>query len=76
MFEGVPTGDVIDEECPGSTAVVGAGDGTEGFLAGCVPYLKLNISYNSFVVYSDCVMMICCMLLNIVQIMIMPGRRE
>jgi len=45
MFEGIATGDVVDEECPGSTAVVGAGDGTEGFLTSCVPYLKLSIIF-------------------------------
>ena len=42
MFEGVSTGDIVDEECPRRTTIVGAGDGTEGFLAGCVPYLKLS----------------------------------
>ena len=43
MFEGVPTGDVIDEECPGSTAVVGAGDGLKRFLASSVPNLQLDV---------------------------------
>lgn len=43
MFEGVSTRDVVDEERPRRTAVVGAGDGTEGFLASGIPYLKLGI---------------------------------
>ena len=50
MFEGVSTRDVVDEERPRRTAVVGAGDGTEGFLAGGVPYLKLGNNNNIVVV--------------------------
>ena len=42
VFEGIAAGDVVDEEGTGGAAVVGAGDGAEGFLAGCVPYLKLS----------------------------------
>ena len=41
VFEGVATCDVVDEEGAGGAAVVGTGDGTEGFLSGRVPYLKL-----------------------------------
>ena len=56
MFEGVSAGDIVDEECPRRTTIVGAGDGTEGFLAGCVPYLKLNstlLFYYYYVVYGS-----------------------
>lgn len=42
MFECVPAGYVVYEEGPGSATVVGSGYGTEGFLSGCVPYLKLD----------------------------------
>lgn len=43
MFEGIATGNVVNEERTRRTAIVRAGDGTEGFLAGCVPDLKLNV---------------------------------
>eukprot|EP00581_Thalassiosira_minuscula_P028360 CAMPEP_0183753346 /NCGR_PEP_ID=MMETSP0739-20130205/2881_1 /TAXON_ID=385413 /ORGANISM="Thalassiosira miniscula, Strain CCMP1093" /LENGTH=229 /DNA_ID=CAMNT_0025989815 /DNA_START=524 /DNA_END=1213 /DNA_ORIENTATION=- len=42
VFEGVPSGDVVDKEGAGGAAVVGSGDGSEGFLSGRVPYLKLD----------------------------------
>lgn len=43
MFEGIATGNVVNEERTRRTAIVRAGDGTEGFLAGCVPDLELNV---------------------------------
>lgn len=46
MFEGIATGNVVNEERTRRTAIVRAGDGTEGFLAGCVPDLKLKGIYN------------------------------
>jgi len=36
-------GDVIDEECPGSTPVVGSGDGPERLLSCGVPDLQLDL---------------------------------
>jgi len=42
VFEGFSSCDVVDEEGAGGAAVVGSGDGAEGFLAGRVPYLKLD----------------------------------
>ena len=47
MFEGIATGNVVNEERTRRTAIVRAGDGTEGFLAGCVPDLKLNVYNNN-----------------------------
>jgi len=42
VFEGLSSGDVVDEEGACGATVVGSGDGAEGFLAGGVPYLKLD----------------------------------
>lgn len=43
VFEGVTAGNVVDEQCAGRAAVVGAGDGPEGFLAGRVPDLEFYL---------------------------------
>ena len=40
MLETAPTADVVDEDCAGGAAVVGAGDGAEALGAGCVPELE------------------------------------
>ena len=51
VFEGVSTGDVVDEEGAGGASVVGAGYGAEGFLAGGVPYLKLLRDVDCYIFY-------------------------
>ena len=43
VVEGVPPCDVIDEEGACRTPVVGPRNGPEGFLAGCVPNLELDL---------------------------------
>ena len=49
MLEGVTAGNVVDDECASSAAVVRASDASEGLLAGRVPYLN----FNSFFVNGD-----------------------
>jgi hypothetical protein len=36
-------GDVVDDDDPIGTAVVTAGNGSEAFLASCIPDLELNV---------------------------------
>ena len=43
VCERVSTGNIVDEEGTGRTSVVGAGYALKGFLAGCIPNLKLNV---------------------------------
>lgn len=51
--------DVVDHECPCSSAVVGAGDSPEALLSCCVPNLKLdllaaNLNYSCTKLHTDC----------------------
>ena len=41
--ECIPSGDVVDEEGPDGTPIVGAGDGSEIFLSGGIPDLQFDI---------------------------------
>lgn len=43
MIEGVPPGDVIDQQRSRRSAVVGARDGAEGLLPGRVPDLQFDL---------------------------------
>jgi hypothetical protein len=41
LLEAAPAGDVVDEDCAGGAAVVGARDAAEALCAGSVPELQL-----------------------------------